>query len=571
MAIQLKSRQQLFVDRCLAALEKYGNTLGIAPTGCGKTIMLSAVAGKILENPNARVCILAHREEITAQNREKFAKVNPNIITSVFNAHEKSWAGRAVFAMVQTLAKKCNLNTMPILDVLIIDETHHVMAPTYRKIIARAKQLNPNVKIYGVTATPNRGDKQGLGDIFTNVADQITLGELVASHDLVIPKTYIINVGTQEQLKNVTCVADDFDMGQVEQIMNKTPINQKIIEHWQQLAQGRKTVVFCSTVRHAKDVAKAFNQANISAAVVHGKLSAFERKTVLKSFEQGDVSVIMNVAVLTEGWDYPPTACVILLRPSSYKSTMVQMIGRGLRTVDPQLFPGITKTDCIILDFGTSALMHGKLEVEIDLEMEAMANTGQKPCQACANMIPSHSRTCGLCGAKQETASKPPDVKPFLMDFNMHEIDLLQSIAALRWVDVFGTGMELIAVGLNNWGGAFLYRNSWHAIVGKTNQPPYTLHRGTQADCQKAVANWLCRNNDPLYFSRSTAWHDDPPSAAQLKCIPAPYCYNPNLTRYHATAMVAFTFNRASIDRLLRTSQGAKPSHNNQAIYQKCI
>ncbi|SMG64241.1 [similarity to] type III restriction enzyme, res subunit, partial [methanotrophic bacterial endosymbiont of Bathymodiolus sp.] len=78
--------------------------------------------------------------------------------------------------------------------------------------------------------------------------------------------------------------------------------------------------------------------------------------------------VIVNVSVLTEGWDHPPTDCVILLRPSSYKSTLIQMIGRGLRTVDPVEHPNVTKTDCIVLDFGTSTLLHGSLEQDVNLD-----------------------------------------------------------------------------------------------------------------------------------------------------------------------------------------------------------
>ena len=93
-----------------------------------------------------------------------------------------------------------------------------------------------------------------------------------------------------------------------------------------------------------------------------------ERQATLASYETGDVTVLVNVAVLTEGYDYTPTGCVVLLRPSSYKSTFIQMVGRGLRTVDPEEFPGVIKTECIVLDFGTASLMHGSIEQEINLD-----------------------------------------------------------------------------------------------------------------------------------------------------------------------------------------------------------
>ena len=121
----LRPRQTLLVKRTLAALEKHGNTLAVAPTGSGKTIMLSAVAGNRLTDPDAKACILAHRTELTGQNRSKFCRVNPGVSTSVFDANEKSWHGRATFAMVQTLSRPAHLEKMPTLDLLVIDEAHH--------------------------------------------------------------------------------------------------------------------------------------------------------------------------------------------------------------------------------------------------------------------------------------------------------------------------------------------------------------------------------------------------------------------------------------------------------------
>jgi superfamily II DNA or RNA helicase len=165
----LRERQKEFVGKCTSALMARGNTLGVAPTGSGKTIMLSAVVGEILNGSSAKkACVLAHRDEITAQNLDKFRRVNPCIPVSIVDAEEKSWSGQTIFAMVQTLARENNLAVMPPLDLLVIDEAHHASADTYRRIIQGAKNRNPAVKIYGVTATPNRGDRKSLRDISTN-------------------------------------------------------------------------------------------------------------------------------------------------------------------------------------------------------------------------------------------------------------------------------------------------------------------------------------------------------------------------------------------------------------------
>lgn len=139
----LRPRQKLFVERSLAALSTHRNTLGVAPTASGKTVMLSAVAGEMLRGTQAKACVLAHRDELTDQNKSKFSRVNPSISTSVFDANEKSWAGQATFAMAPTLCRPANLDAMPALDLLVIDEAHHAVADSYRRIIDRVAQHIP--------------------------------------------------------------------------------------------------------------------------------------------------------------------------------------------------------------------------------------------------------------------------------------------------------------------------------------------------------------------------------------------------------------------------------------------
>jgi DNA repair protein RadD len=108
----------------------------------------------------------------------------------------------ATFAMVQTLSR-ANLDRMPTLDLLVIDEAHHAASPSYRAVIDRVLARNPKAGICGLTATPNRGDGKGLREVFSNVADQITLGEMIASGHLVPPRTFVIDVGVQDALAGV--------------------------------------------------------------------------------------------------------------------------------------------------------------------------------------------------------------------------------------------------------------------------------------------------------------------------------------------------------------------------------
>lgn len=567
----LRKRQKEFVERSVAALKKHGNTLGIAPTGAGKTLMLSAVVGEVLkpENSiNSKALILAHRDELTSQNKDKFLRINPSLSTSIFDAKSKSFAGQAVFAMVQTLSRKENLKTIPSFDLLVIDEAHHSPSKTYRNIILSVKEKNPSILVYGVTATPNRGDKKDLGTVFSNVADQIKISELIASGHLVRPRTYIIDVGAQSELRNIKKTAGDFDMKAVEEIMNKFPITEEVFAKWQELAGNRKTVIFCSTVAHAKSVAEVFNNRGVKIVLISGELSDLERKDVLFEFEQGDAQVIVNVAVLTEGWDYQPTSCVILLRPSSFKSTMIQMIGRGLRVVDNELYPDVIKEDCIILDFGTSSLIHGCLEVDVDLEKTKKSkkkndNSPQKKCPSCDMFIPSACHCCPLCNFDFTAEEDAELSKGELSGFTMSEIDLLTQKSNWRWCDIFGDEAAFMASGFNAFSGVFFLNDHWYCVGGSEDGLKFLIC-GTKEICLAKADDFLNENETADNAYKSKRWLNESASTRQLQCLPQEYRNDFSITKYHAANLLKFHFNKYAIQKLLFEVDAKRKSTNFQ-------
>ena len=550
----LRPRQEEFVEKSVTALKEHGNTLGIAPTGAGKTILFSAVTGKIIKKKQ-KALVLAHRDELISQNRDKFLKINPKFSTSIFDSKEKSFDGQAVFAMVQTLCRQNNLNEIPKIDFLVIDEAHHSTSDSYQRIIAQTKKINPNLLIYGVTATPNRSDKKNLSGVFSNVADQIRISELIASGHLVPPKTYIIDVGTQKDLGKVKKTAGDFDMSEVEKIMNKSPITDSVFSKWQQYASNRKTVIFCSTVKHAISVSEAFNNNGVKTSLIHGVLSDNERKIALAEYEQGDAQVIVNVSVLTEGWDYQPTSCVILLRPSSFKSTMIQMIGRGLRVIDPEIHPNISKDDCVILDFGTSSLTHGCLEVDANLENSKKPEkkklpNSQKNCFECNTLIPSASKECPLCGADLR-ALEQEEVKAELADFEMLEIDLLTKRSNFKWCDLFDDESSFMASGFNAFAGAFLLNDNWHAIGGSEFLGIKLLAHGSKKVCLAAADDFLNENETYENAYKSKKWLNETASIKQINLLPQKYRTDFGITKYKAANLLKFHFNKTAIKNLL--------------------
>jgi superfamily II DNA or RNA helicase len=542
----------------MVALANNDNTLGVAPTGAGKTIMLSAVIGEMhKQNPRLRACVLAHRDELTAQNEEKFRWVNPAISTSIVDSYGKSWNGQVTFAMVQTLSRENNLTQMPSFDLLVIDEAHHATAPSYKNILEQAYQANPNLKLLGVTATPERGDKSSLGEVFNNCCDQIKIGELILSGNLVRPVTFAIDMGNAtEKLKALkTRSKGDYSDDEVASILDSEPLNSEVIRHWREKAGDRKTVIFCSNIAHARNVTNSFNAAGISTALITGEMNKEQRSLVFENMTKGMIQVIVNVAVLTEGWDYPPISCVVLLRQSSYKSTMVQMIGRGLRTIDPAIYPDIIKKDCVVLDFGISTILHGSLDQMINLRSK---NKGFRICPLCKKKIPKEAEECPLCNAdlveQEQVEDKVRKTKRVLSSFEMAEIDLLER------VNFPFTKLDddtLVASGFNSW--AYIHRKGdiWVAVGGGqektytastwTNNellpdfPTRVIYQGGKLEAIAAANDFLSLYEKQETAMKSAKWRNEKPTEKQLNLIPSGYRANNDLTRGDASAIITYT------------------------------
>lgn len=558
--MQLRPRQQAFVEHCTAALDAEGNTLGVAPTGAGKTVMLSAIVGNYAAK-GASALIIQHRDELVAQNRATFEKLNPRVTTGLFTADRKEWGYGATLAMIQTLSSEKNLANMPAFDVVAIDEGHHCAADSYMRTIDAARTKNPAVKLLLVTATPNRGDKKALRGIVSNVADQIYLKELIQAGFLVRPRTLVVDIGVRGELAGVRKTMNDFDMTAVEAIMDKTVLNDRIVEEWGKVAGDRQTVVFCSTVAHAEHVAEAFREQGIRAATVEGKMSAGDRRETLAAYDRGDIQVLVNVFVLTEGWDHQPTSCVILLRPSSYKSTMIQCIGRGLRKVDPERYPGVAKDDCVVLDFGTSILMHGSLEQEVDLDQK-----GTQECPECAAQLPAQARECAICGyefprieidegeegggGSDEGGAKQ---RGELAEFIMTEIDLLAQ-SPYRYETLFD-GLVSMADAFDAWAAIVIYQGRWHAIGGgKAIGIKHLADNGDRLLSMAAADDFLREAGDQEAAHKAKRWLTEGPSDRQLEMLGVNRLSALGMTKYTASCLIRWKWSERAIRGILEKS-----------------
>ena len=555
----LSPYQEIAVDDAATALDKHKNTIVVAPTGAGKTIMLSALVGKRFQVGN-KVLVLQHRDELVRQNKTKFSRVNPDITTSIVDGSEKDWSGSTIFSMVQTLSRENNLSNINHYDLVVVDESHHAVADTYMRIINKVKEANNSVEIVGFTATPNRGDKKGLKKVFTNCSHQIEISTLIREGFLVPPKTFVIDVGVQKDLANVRKTVTDFDMSEVEKIMNKRAINEKIVAEWQDKAETRKTVVFCSTINHAQDVCDEFRRANIRAEIVTGDTPSEERKQILKDLEHGDVQVVVNVAVLTEGFDAPPISCIVLTRPCSYKSTMVQMIGRGLRTVSQEEYPGLIKKDCIVLDFGTSVLTHGSLDEGVNLDGDAHLNAGATPlkiCPECQSEIPLSSRECPICGHEFGGEEKEA-----LENFTMTEVDLIDR-SPFRWLDLFENEICMMASGFNGFGLVAHLDDISVCVVKRDRGRVRVISVGTKEQTIAAADDFLRGIEDSDGAKKGKRWLGQAVSPKQREALarhnvfirPMDFSWN----KYKAACWLNYLWNKKAIDdKILHYYEGGK-------------
>jgi DNA repair protein RadD len=562
--MQLRPRQQIFVGKCCAALHEHRNTVGIAPTGAGKTVMLSAIAGHL----KCTGAVIQHRDELVTQNLRMFMRVNPGAEVGIFDSSRKRWARDGwTFGMIQSVVRR--LDSVPKLDCLIFDETHHITADSHLRLIHAARQQNPDLMVFGTTATPLRGDRKGLDAVFSNVADAITLQELIAGGFLVPPRAFVIDVGVREALKDVRKLLSDFDMEKVAEIMDKSQVNEKIVAEWQRVAGDRQTVVFCANIKHGQHVTEAFRAAGVSAVMVEGGMGDAERRTALAAFDRGDYQVVVNVAVLTEGWDCQPVSCVVLLRPSSFKSTMVQMIGRGLRIVDPERYPGIVKKDCLVLDFGTSLLTHGSLDVDGEIKAE-----GTHVCPQCAAEVPAGCRECPLCGYQwpkmNEAAERictdcgcvnsanrrlckgcgrvlieDKEVEE-LRDFVLTEIDLFRD-SPFAWEDLWN-GLVLMASGFNAWSAVINYHGEWFAVGGsKESGTKMLAARQEKLIALTAGDDWMRGQESADDARKSKRWLNSPASAKQLELLAQTAMSAMGLTRYRASCLLAWKWSEKAI------------------------
>ena len=264
-------------------------------------------------------------------------------------------------------------------------------------------------------------------------------------------------------------------------------------------------------------MAAAFRAAGVTAATITGTMPATARAELIARFDRGEIQLLANCMVLTEGFDSQPVGCIAILRPMLHKGTFIQAIGRGLRKVDPERFPGIVKTDCIVLDFAGAALRHGSLEQAIrleDEEREVGAGTS-KTCPECEALVPLGTASCPFCGHAWPRRSRD---RRLLEQFELTEIDLLGR-SPFRWCDLHGDGHALVASGFDAWAGVFCDGSHWHAVGRPKSGRLRHLGVGERAQVLAAADDFLRQVETTDAAGKSRVWLTQPASVKQQELL----------------------------------------------------
>lgn len=363
----------------------------VLATGLGKTVIFAhLIADWISTNVRKRALVLVHTDELVRQAVKKILDVAPHLKVGIVKAEQNDVTARVIVASVQSLRSAKRRHQIRNVGLIIVDECHHATAPTYLAILRHFEALPPAgtylghdelgqmrrefvpaVKVAGFTATLARGDRAKLSDVWQactfkrGIAFGIRRGYLldVRGKRVIVPDM---------ELSNVKKSGGDYADGSLAEELDRSFAPSIVADAYVEHALLRKGVGFAPTVESAHHFAEAFEAAGIPSAVVSGDTPREERRLILKRLHSGDVQVVWNCAVLTEGFDEPSISCIVNARPTKSAPLYQQMVGRGLR---PDLsLPPEERGDCLVLDVTPLGITHN-LRTLVDLSERAPEGT----------------------------------------------------------------------------------------------------------------------------------------------------------------------------------------------------
>ena len=363
--IKLFDYQEDMKERIEKALRLHRSVMAQMPTGTGKTYLLTAVIDSFVSNnPMEKVWIVAHRRELVSQIDETVRKFH-----SYSASNTSSLLSSVKAVSIQWLSKHYDeIKEEP--GMIVIDEAHHALAKTYKEMWERF----PKAKFLGLTATPCRLNGKGFTDLFDvlvqswGVPEFISKGRL-ATYDFVSIKSDGVTQRLIDSLQK-RGADGDYQNKEMDRLLNKKPSIERLYRSLEEYAKDRKGIVYAINISHAQKITKLYQEHGVKAIAIDSKTPATERQQDIEAFKKGDIQVLVNVDIFSEGFDCPDVEFVQLARPTLSLAKYLQMVGRGLRVAKG-------KKNCVIIDnvglyrvFGLpsqvwnwNAMFEGKLKV----------------------------------------------------------------------------------------------------------------------------------------------------------------------------------------------------------------
>jgi DNA repair protein RadD len=392
-------------------LTRPGNCLTVLPTGAGKSLLIAMLCQRAVMEFKGRVIVLAHRKELLIQNADKIKALMPGVDIGIYSAglNSRDVDHDVIVAGIQSIHNKAHL--LGRRHLVIPDEAHLIPASgegMYRSFLTDLAKLNPKLRVAGLTATPYRtgeGKLCGEKNLFQEICYSASVSKLIS-------EGYLSNLITLPADNSVDTSklhirAGEFRNDEMLSLFEgEEKVNAACGEIVAKTLGRRSILVFCPGVFHAAATAKKLHAlTGEEVGIVTGETPAMERAALLARFKAGLLRWLVNVDVLTTGFDAPNIDAIAILRATMSAGLAAQMVGRGLR-ICPE------KTDCLILDFGQNFKRFGPLDSDtygheqVRERVKGDRDAPTKECPSCEELCPISARKCPEC----DWLFPPPDL-----------------------------------------------------------------------------------------------------------------------------------------------------------------
>lgn len=403
----LREYQQRAIDQLYAWLrDNDGDPVLNLPTGAGKSHIVAALCKDALQNwPSTRILMASHVKELVAQNAEKMRQHWPNAPLGIYSAGMNRRDIDAItFASIQSIRSRAR--AIGHRDLMLVDESHMInnkAQGSYRALIDELREINPAMRLIGLTATPYRLGQglltQGENALFDDIIEPITVRELVDGGYLAPLKSK--HTDSMIDTSKVKKRGGEFIAGQLEAAADE--ITQAAVAEIIKRAEDRRHwLLFCSGVAHSYHVRDELRSYGITAETITGSTPKGERQSIINQFKAGEIQALTNADVLTTGFDAPNIDLIAFLRPTMSAALYVQMAGRGMRIKE--------HTDhCLVLDFAGNVEEHGPITGVQPPRMsgESGGEAPVKTCPECDELVHASLMKCPECGHLFPKQEKP--------------------------------------------------------------------------------------------------------------------------------------------------------------------